>query len=209
MEILAEKSEAVEDFAGEFETYAPKECDEFDTYVPSSPKKRKKVKRLGKRPNGWKQSVSHLFGEENGPETQNGYEEYSACENAAEKETDCFDDDDEKSGFTGPGRSADDSSGLLVRDVEPCETASFNSMRFRAEVANIPLGKAKKLREKVGIKLFDKAFFDADSTDDDDGTKRKQIPKRDNPKRPREASSKVPVSKFRNAFGQQKLQEKK
>ncbi|VDN35540.1 unnamed protein product [Gongylonema pulchrum] len=32
---------------------------------------------------------------------------------------------------------------------------------------------------------------------------------RDNPKRPREASSKMPVSKFRNAFGQQKLQEKK
>uniref|UniRef100_A0A183D604 Uncharacterized protein n=1 Tax=Gongylonema pulchrum TaxID=637853 RepID=A0A183D604_9BILA len=77
-EILAEKAEAAEDFAGEFETYAPKECDEFDTYVPSSPKKRKKIKRLGKRPNGWKQSVSRLFVEENGPETQNGYEEYSA-----------------------------------------------------------------------------------------------------------------------------------
>ncbi|VDD90015.1 unnamed protein product [Enterobius vermicularis] len=71
-------------------------------------------------------------------------------------------------------------------------------------IADMPLGKAIKLKEKLGVRLFNKAFFGSSSTDKTQPYKPRTF-KRDNPKRPREISSKKRVPKFRNILGNEKI----
>uniref|UniRef100_A0A914WMD4 rRNA biogenesis protein RRP36 n=1 Tax=Plectus sambesii TaxID=2011161 RepID=A0A914WMD4_9BILA len=80
---------------------------------------------------------------------------------------------------------------------------------FREEIANMPLSEVMALRDKLGLKLYDKAVFGADpvtssSVAGQEPFKRKVF-SRDHAKRPREMSSKRPVSKFRNIYPDQKL----
>uniref|UniRef100_A0A915Q0A2 rRNA biogenesis protein RRP36 n=1 Tax=Setaria digitata TaxID=48799 RepID=A0A915Q0A2_9BILA len=82
---------------------------------------------------------------------------------------------------------------------------SVDDASFREEIAKMPLRKAKQLQEQLGKKLFDRAFFAENSSSN---FKKKLIQRnfvRENPKRPREVSSKLPVSKFRNVFENEKL----
>uniref|UniRef100_A0A915C9D0 rRNA biogenesis protein RRP36 n=1 Tax=Parascaris univalens TaxID=6257 RepID=A0A915C9D0_PARUN len=81
---------------------------------------------------------------------------------------------------------------------------------FRREIANMPMAKVKQLKERIGMKLFNKAFF-GEMTEHD--TTKKPIAEttknsfiRDNPKRPREISSKHPVSKFRNVYANERIE---
>ncbi|VDK87510.1 unnamed protein product [Litomosoides sigmodontis] len=89
--------------------------------------------------------------------------------------------------------------------VQEHEEENFDNIEFREEIAKIPLGKAKQLRERLG-KLFDKAFFADDTSSNSNKKSAQRILVRENPKRPREVSSKIPVSKFRNVFENEKLQ---
>lgn len=84
---------------------------------------------------------------------------------------------------------------------------------FRAEIANMPMGKVRQLKERIGIRLFNKAFFGKTTEEE---TSMKAIAKssnqyfiRDNPKRPREMSSKRPVSKFRNIFTNERIEKER
>lgn len=84
-------------------------------------------------------------------------------------------------------------------DEKPLELDPDEHEDFREEIANMPLGKAKELREKLGLKLFNKAFFGEASSLATHEKTRKNFA-RDNPKRPREVPSRRPVSKYRNVF---------
>jgi len=67
------------------------------------------------------------------------------------------------------------------------------------------------LRDKLGTKLYEKAVFGVDPTTSssaDDPTSqfpKRKFFKREHSKRPREVTSKRPVSRFRNIYGDQKL----
>ncbi|VDM26217.1 unnamed protein product [Toxocara canis] len=76
----------------------------------------------------------------------------------------------------------------------------------------MPMSKVKQLKEKLGIKLFNKAFFGKSTVQE---ASQKEIAKlknrsftRDNAKRPREMSSKRPVSKFRNVYANERIEKK-
>ncbi|VDM98323.1 unnamed protein product [Thelazia callipaeda] len=94
----------------------------------------------------------------------------------------------------------------LVSDFnsEHCK-AELDIVQFREEIANVPLCKAKQLQEKLGQKLFDKAFFGESSICSSSKQTARRTFTRENSKRPREVSSKIPVSKFRNVFQNEKL----
>ncbi|KHN81739.1 Ribosomal RNA processing protein 36 -like protein [Toxocara canis] len=84
---------------------------------------------------------------------------------------------------------------------------------FRREISNMPMSKVKQLKEKLGIKLFNKAFFGKSTVQE---ASQKEIAKlknrsftRDNAKRPREMSSKRPVSKFRNVYANERIEKKR
>uniref|UniRef100_A0A1I7VGM1 rRNA biogenesis protein RRP36 n=1 Tax=Loa loa TaxID=7209 RepID=A0A1I7VGM1_LOALO len=94
---------------------------------------------------------------------------------------------------------------LITSLAEEHEEANLDNTEFREEIAKIPLGKAKQLQERIGKKLFDRAFFVDDSSSSlNNKSARRAF--RENPKRPREVSSKIPVSKFRNVFENEKLE---
>ncbi|EJW88603.1 hypothetical protein WUBG_00486 [Wuchereria bancrofti] len=111
--------------------------------------------------------------------------------------------DEKEVEFTDPRKSI---HSTMNSPVEEHEEADLDNMGFRAEIAEIPLGKAKQLQERLGKKLFDKAFFVEDSSSDLNRKSSHKSFARENPKRPREVSSKIPVSKFRNVFENEKLE---
>ncbi|VIO97686.1 C6orf153 protein, putative [Brugia malayi] len=111
--------------------------------------------------------------------------------------------DEKEVEFTEPKKSV---HSTMNSPVEEHEKSDLDTMGFRAEVAKIPLGKAKQLQERLGKKLFDKAFFVEDSSSDLNRKSSHKSFVRENPKRPREVSSKIPVSKFRNVFENEKLE---
>lgn len=84
-------------------------------------------------------------------------------------------------------------------------------LKFREEISKMPLGKVKEMKEKLGIKLFNKTYFgtsEADKKRADE--KKKAAEKADKGQhRPREMSSKRPVSAFRNIYGGHEQEKKK
>ncbi|GMS80171.1 hypothetical protein PENTCL1PPCAC_2346, partial [Pristionchus entomophagus] len=80
--------------------------------------------------------------------------------------------------------------------------------KFREEMASLPLSKVREVKEKLGIKLFNDAFFgrveQKEEEKEVEGNTAKKIFKRDNSKRPREISSKKGVSRFRLIYKNEK-----
>ncbi|VBB31748.1 unnamed protein product [Acanthocheilonema viteae] len=104
-----------------------------------------------------------------------------------------------------PRVSRKSSHRVMTSPIQENDDANLESTGFRKEIAKIPLGKAKQLQERLGTKLFDKAFFVENSSSNSNRKSSQRTFVRENPKRPREVSSKIPVSKFRNAFENEKL----
>ncbi|KAM3717680.1 Ribosomal RNA processing protein [Dirofilaria immitis] len=95
---------------------------------------------------------------------------------------------------------------ITISPAKKHEKADFDDEGFREEIAKIPLGKTKQLQERLGTKLFNKAFFVHDASSNLNKKPIQKVFMRENPKRPREVSSKMPVSKFRNIFANEKLE---
>ncbi|CAJ0579699.1 unnamed protein product, partial [Mesorhabditis spiculigera] len=74
---------------------------------------------------------------------------------------------------------------------------------LRQDMSNLPLGKLLELKNKIGIKLFNKTFYGKDNeaaTPVEPTEEKAKKFRRDNPKRPREITSKRPVSRFRDIY---------
>ncbi|GMR59182.1 hypothetical protein PMAYCL1PPCAC_29377, partial [Pristionchus mayeri] len=90
----------------------------------------------------------------------------------------------------------EEDSGMTLTDLQ----------KFREEMASLPLSKVREVKEKLGIKLFNDAFFGRDEKKkekiEENLTKRSF--KRENSKRPREISSKKGASRFRPIYKEKK-----
>ncbi|MCP9262553.1 Ribosomal RNA processing protein 36-like protein [Dirofilaria immitis] len=93
---------------------------------------------------------------------------------------------------------------ITISPAKKHEKADFDDEGF--QIAKIPLGKTKQLQERLGTKLFNKAFFVHDASSNLNKKPIQKVFMRENPKRPREVSSKMPVSKFKNIFANEKLE---
>ncbi|XGW06776.1 hypothetical protein V3C99_016806, partial [Haemonchus contortus] len=76
---------------------------------------------------------------------------------------------------------------------------------FRAEMADLPLAKVREIKEKLGLKLFNKAYFGTEANDDTKEQLKKRAKdeekeERRGQHRPKEISSKKPVSVFRPLY---------
>ncbi|CAG9539568.1 unnamed protein product [Cercopithifilaria johnstoni] len=122
-------------------------------------------------------------------------DKFASINNVAQ-DPDKHSSEEKKVGLVGPRKST---HNVVTLPVHEDGEANLDSTGFREEIAKIPLGKAKQVQERLGKKLFDRAFFIEDSSPPPNKKSR------ENPKRPREVSSKIPVSKFRNVFENEKL----
>ncbi|KAH7697357.1 Protein T22H9.1 [Aphelenchoides avenae] len=103
-------------------------------------------------------------------------------------------------------------------DAEDEEDASENEAaaedlteeeQLRKKISSMPLSKVRELKEKLGVKLFNKTYFgeaaegpssSSQTTKSAPKATEKSAPKkRESQKKPREISSKAPVSRFRPA----------
>ncbi|ULT87276.1 hypothetical protein L3Y34_006810 [Caenorhabditis briggsae] len=125
---------------------------------------------------------------------------------AALADDDDVEDDDEeepkpKKKKTSADSDEEDSEALEEDESE--EDDEEERLKFREEIAQMPLGKVKEMKEKLGIKLFNKTYFGASEVD----KKRQEVKKveksaeKGGQHRPKEISSKRPVSAFRNIYG--------
>ncbi|CAJ0589436.1 unnamed protein product [Cylicocyclus nassatus] len=76
---------------------------------------------------------------------------------------------------------------------------------FRADLADLPLGKVREMKEKLGLKLFNKAYFGAtEAAKKAEESKKKKLEAKKaefhGQHRPKEISSKRPVSVFRPIY---------
>lgn len=92
--------------------------------------------------------------------------------------------------FGGLQSSSDESEEDLAEEV------------IRKELSEVPLGELQDLRQKVGAKKFDTALQQAKART---GGEKRRL-KRENKNRPREVSSKKPVSRFREVIPANKRQ---
>ncbi|VDK79838.1 unnamed protein product [Onchocerca ochengi] len=122
--------------------------------------------------------------------------------NNIEQESDRHSSDEKQPRLTGPKKSIHS----IAASAKKHEKANFDNTEFREEIAKVPLGKAKQLQERLGKKLFDRAFFVDDPSSNLSKKPARRTFVRENPKRPHEVSSKIPVSKFRNVFANEKLE---
>uniref|UniRef100_A0A0R3S486 rRNA biogenesis protein RRP36 n=1 Tax=Elaeophora elaphi TaxID=1147741 RepID=A0A0R3S486_9BILA len=127
----------------------------------------------------------------------------SAFTNNVAQDTDKHSFDEKKVELAEPRKSTRE---VMTSPVHEHEAVDLDNTGFREELAKIPLGKAKQLQERLGKKLFDKAFFAEDSSPKLNKKSAQRTFVRENPKRPREVSSKIPVSKFRNVFENEKIE---
>ncbi|CAI5452356.1 unnamed protein product [Caenorhabditis angaria] len=75
-------------------------------------------------------------------------------------------------------------------------------LKFREEMANMPIGKVREMKEKLGIKLFNKTYFgESEQSKLAKKEKKKEEDSSKGQHRPKEMSSKRPVSSFRNIYG--------
>ncbi|CAB3396700.1 unnamed protein product [Caenorhabditis bovis] len=125
-----------------------------------------------------------------------------------EDETDEEEDDDtnEKVESTQNLDDDDDDKSESEDDDDDAERD-----KFREELANMPLGKLKEMKEKLGIKLFNKTYFGVSKEEKERNAKKKeeQKMKKRGAHRPREISSKRPVSAFRNIYKDHEMPAKK
>uniref|UniRef100_A0A1I7T9X5 rRNA biogenesis protein RRP36 n=1 Tax=Caenorhabditis tropicalis TaxID=1561998 RepID=A0A1I7T9X5_9PELO len=86
-------------------------------------------------------------------------------------------------------------------DEEEEEDDEEERLKFRAEISNMPLGKVREMKEKLGIKLFNKTYFGTSEVDKKRQEEKKKEGEKGGQHRPKEISSKRPVSSFRNIYG--------
>ncbi|KHJ75956.1 hypothetical protein OESDEN_24425, partial [Oesophagostomum dentatum] len=91
----------------------------------------------------------------------------------------------------------------LVDGLEDDEEAAVAA--FRAEMADLPLGKVREMKDKLGLKLFNKAYFGTTEKDKKTSEAKKKIKEAKKEEyrgqhRPKEISSKKPVSTFRPVY---------
>ncbi|PIC24265.1 hypothetical protein B9Z55_017668 [Caenorhabditis nigoni] len=123
----------------------------------------------------------------------------------ADDDDDVEDDEDEEPKPKKKKTSEDsDSEAPEEDDDESEEDDEEERLKFREEIAQMPLGKVKEMKEKLGIKLFNKTYFGTSEVDKKRQEAAKKIDKtaeKGGQHRPKEISSKRPVSTFRNIYG--------
>uniref|UniRef100_A0A8R1ESF4 rRNA biogenesis protein RRP36 n=1 Tax=Caenorhabditis japonica TaxID=281687 RepID=A0A8R1ESF4_CAEJA len=85
-------------------------------------------------------------------------------------------------------------------------------LKFREEISKMPIGKVREMKEKLGIKLFNKTYFGTSEVEKKrKETKKAEISRSENhgQHRPKEISSKRHVSTFRNIYGEHEKGTKK
>ncbi|KJH41229.1 hypothetical protein DICVIV_12797 [Dictyocaulus viviparus] len=100
------------------------------------------------------------------------------------------------------------SMDLPERDVDNVETEQAQDdpaiTAFRAELAELPLCKVREVKEKLGLKLFNKAYFGTNASIKNDQSTRQGLEKKPSQyrgqHRPKEITSKKPVSTFRPVY---------
>uniref|UniRef100_A0A1I7XIB3 Autophagy-related protein 9 n=1 Tax=Heterorhabditis bacteriophora TaxID=37862 RepID=A0A1I7XIB3_HETBA len=109
------------------------------------------------------------------------------------------------------------SQAMIKQSVETDEICDDNedvSVTFRKELANLPLSQVRKLKEQIGLKLFNKAYFgttkqNKNSEGDNNDKIVEQHVKRKGQHRPKEISSKTHVSTFRNIYPKDKSEKRR
>ncbi|RCN37109.1 hypothetical protein ANCCAN_16996, partial [Ancylostoma caninum] len=126
-------------------------------------------------------------------------------------------EEDSESEFEGSSRRTNDrlwpKSGQAVTDEAEDDDHDDDDGRdeeeavaaFRAEMADLPLGKVREMKEKLGLRLFNKAYFGPTEADRKvEEAKKKRMEQKKNEyhgqHRPKEISSKKPVSTFRPVY---------
>ncbi|OZC12278.1 hypothetical protein X798_00800 [Onchocerca flexuosa] len=202
--LLAEESD--------FNTYVSEESDGFVKWN-SDDNQSSSRKQIFKRncSNKRKEQLSNIsskrkndisFGNVRKSEMKIKDDKFSSTNNM-EQESNRHSSDEKQPGLTGSKKSI---HNIAASPAKKHEEANFDNTGFREEIAKIPLGKAKQLQERLGKKLFDRAFFVDDPSSNLSKKPARRTFVRENPKRPHEVSSKIPVSKFRNVFANEKLE---
>ncbi|CAD6192337.1 unnamed protein product [Caenorhabditis auriculariae] len=119
------------------------------------------------------------------------------------------DDEDDESDFEESVRRRDRKAGGNDSEEDEDEDEA-ESERFREEMSNLPLNQVRAMKDKLGIKLFNKTFFGVSK---EEAEKKKAAENVEQEKlgqhRPKEISSKRPVSAFREIYGQHEMKKKK
>ncbi|EFO95260.1 hypothetical protein CRE_09238 [Caenorhabditis remanei] len=104
--------------------------------------------------------------------------------------------------------SDDEDAPEEVEEDEEEEDDEDERLKFREEISQMPLGKVREMKEKLGIKLFNKTYFGTSEVDKKRQEEKKKLKseavngeKSGGQHRPKEMSSKRPVSTFRNIYG--------
>jgi ribosomal RNA-processing protein 36 len=74
--------------------------------------------------------------------------------------------------------------------------------KIRSELKQMSIEELQKLKERIGLKLFNKAMEkDQKKTGDKPSSRKRELFKRENKNRPREVSAKRQVPRFRDVVG--------
>jgi len=104
---------------------------------------------------------------------------------------------------------------VMSSDEEDGTSVIEEEKNFRNDLASMPLSKVREMKEKLGVKLFNKIYLGegdgepvslagGEQEELSEGSTSEKA-KRMNAKRPREESSKKPVSKRRNVFENERI----
>lgn len=150
------------------------------------------------------QSASSKFSTGNRFNALGEYEEIQEDEQEPPKKKMKKDSDEEEEDSDAPAPEAEASEESEDDDEE-------ERLKFRAEIASMPLGKVKEMKEKLGIKLFNKTYFGTSEVEKQKKLKKKKTLNevKSGQHRPKEISSKRPVSSFRNIYGDHEKGQKK
>uniref|UniRef100_A0A183FEX1 rRNA biogenesis protein RRP36 n=1 Tax=Heligmosomoides polygyrus TaxID=6339 RepID=A0A183FEX1_HELPZ len=109
-----------------------------------------------------------------------------------------FHERDKKASHRGMDKPA--TSMEMAEDEE--EEDGEEEDEFSLEMADLPLGKVREMKEKLGLKLFNKAYFGTKADDKDKERQKRQAAlfQHRGQHRPKEISSKRPVSTFRPLY---------
>uniref|UniRef100_A0A8R1HLJ7 Uncharacterized protein n=2 Tax=Caenorhabditis japonica TaxID=281687 RepID=A0A8R1HLJ7_CAEJA len=111
------------------------------------------------------------------------------------------------------GKEAEEEEGAEDVDGESgSDDDEEERLKFREEISKMPIGKVREMKEKLGIKLFNKTYFGTSEVEKKrKETKKAEISRSENhgQHRPKEISSKRHVSTFRNIYGEHEKGTKK
>uniref|UniRef100_A0A8R1ERC8 rRNA biogenesis protein RRP36 n=1 Tax=Caenorhabditis japonica TaxID=281687 RepID=A0A8R1ERC8_CAEJA len=115
--------------------------------------------------------------------------------------------------FEHDGKEEEEEEGAEDVDGESgSDDDEEERLKFREEISKMPIGKVREMKEKLGIKLFNKTYFGTSEVEKKrKETKKAEISRSENhgQHRPKEISSKRHVSTFRNIYGEHEKGTKK